>query len=86
MHISPRGPNFPRPHPHLGIFFGENGEMGRDGDENYPQIEMGMGMGGPLPIPISPFSPQLCWNGDGDGDGDGGEVPHPHFPISPNYI
>ena len=58
-HFTP-DPHFPAsPSPFGGDFLGENGEMGRDGDENHPQIEMGMGMGRPPPIPISPFSPLI---------------------------
>ena len=35
-------------------FLRGNGEMGRDGDENHPQIEMGMGGGPPSPFPHFP--------------------------------
>ena len=42
-HFSP-GPQFPAsPSPFGEFVLGKNGEMGRDGDENHPQIEMGMG-------------------------------------------
>jgi len=81
-HLSP-GPQIPAsPSPFGGEIFGNFGGIGRDGDDFYPQTQMGMGLGGPFPIPISPFSPQIY----GNGDGDGGRCPHPRFPNSPKYI
>ena len=72
----PPGPQFPAsPSPFGDIFLGKNREMGRDGDENHPQMGegspfphfphnyiemgMGMGMGERSPIPISPFPPNI---------------------------